>query len=82
MYPFSSIVAKSLGKKNRKENQAGSFILACPNYFKGTCQERHDIPTEEPTAGINAGVSFVLVLPVSQHDVVTSKAYLPGGIDG
>ena len=41
MYPFSSIVAKSLGKKNRKINQAGSFILAWPNYFKGTCHERH-----------------------------------------
>ena len=36
----------------------------------------------KPTAGLNAGVSLFLVFPVSQHDVVSSKANLPGGIDG
>ena len=36
----------------------------------------------EPTAGLNAGVSLFLVFPVSQHDVVTSKANLASGIDG
>ena len=35
----------------------------------------------EPAAGFNAGVSFFLIFPVSQHDTIPSKAYLPGGID-
>ena len=35
----------------------------------------------KPTAGLNAGISLFLVFPVSQHDV-SSKANLPGGIDG
>ena len=41
-----------------------------------------DLPAVEPTAGLNAGVSFFLVLPVSQHDIVPSKANFPGCIDG
>ena len=40
-----------------------------------------DSPTMEPAAGFNAGVSFFLIFPVSQHDTIPSKAYLPRGID-
>jgi len=40
------------------------------------------LPRVEPTAGLNAGVSLFLIFPVSQHDVVSSKADLPGSIDG
>jgi len=36
----------------------------------------------EPTAGLNASVSLFFIFPVSQHDVVPSKANLPGSIDG
>ena len=40
-----------------------------------------DLPRVEPTAGLNAGVSLFLIFPVSQHDVVSSKADLPGSIN-
>ena len=40
------------------------------------------LPAVEPTAGLNTGVRFFLILPVSQHDTVSSEANLPGGIDG
>ena len=35
----------------------------------------------EPAAGFNAGVSFFLIFPVSQHDTIPSKANFPRGID-
>ena len=40
-----------------------------------------DSPRVEPTAGLNAGVSLFLIFPVSQHDVVSSKADLPGSVN-
>ena len=40
-----------------------------------------DLPRVEPTAGLNAGVSLFFIFPVSQHDVVSSKANLSGSID-
>ena len=67
-------------RKTEKKIKLGPSYL--PDLITLRVHVTKDIPTEEPTAGINAGVSFVFVLPVSQHDVVTSKAYLPGGIDG
>ena len=51
------------------------FVFS-PQYFMT------DLPGVEPTAGINAGVSLFLVFPVSQHDVVSSKANLASSIDG
>ena len=39
------------------------------------------LPTVKPTAGVNTGVSLFFVIPVSQHDIVTSKANLPCCID-
>jgi len=41
-----------------------------------------DLPGVEPTAGLNAVVSLFFIFPVSQHDVVSSKANLTGSIDG
>ena len=40
-----------------------------------------DLPRVEPTAGLNAGVSLFLIFPVSQHNVVSSKADLAGSIN-
>lgn len=81
MYPFSSIVAKSL----QQTKTCKGLVIHGPadqNMFSIKIWIIKDLPAVEPTAGLNAGVSFLLILPVSQHDTVSSKANLPRGVDG
>ena len=65
----------NLSNVYEKPSSEDVFVFS-PKYFMT------DLPRVEPTAGINAGVSLCLVFPVSQHDVVSSKANLAGSIDG
>ena len=68
---------KNFNQSNvHKKFSSEDIFVFSPKYFMT------DLPGVEPPAGINAGVSLCLVFPVSQHDVVSSKADLAGGIDG